>query len=198
MQTDKDAAPFQWDEAEAGWQTRPVDVAISLPQPETDFEKLAKTCGRVFACTCGTGGGFLAAHAGCIASPLIAFATASAGSSLPFISAAASVGLTSVGVGGWALVRWKRAGNLEKGLTLTSAFAGVAMGLAINFADVGHQQKMQSALDWSITQSKEVRQDFWVNAQMQGVSLIDYIMQICGLLTGGNEDNHDSAPVPKQ
>lgn len=181
MQTDKDAAPFQWDEAEAAWQSSPGDAALSLPQPETDFEKLINTCGRAFACTCGTGGGFLAAHAGCIASPVIAFATAAGGPMLPYLSVAASAGITAIGVGGWALLRWKHAGGLEKGLTLGGAFAGVAMGLAMNFADVDHQQKMQASLDWAYSQTDEMRQDFWSNAQMQGVSLIDYLMQICGL-----------------
>lgn len=199
MQTDSKAASFDWDEAGTEWQSAPDDTGIMLPQPETNFEKLLSTCGRGLACTCGAGGGFLAAHAGCIASPVLAFTTAAGGPMLPFLSVAASLGITAVGTGAWALLRWKHAGKLEKGLTLGGAFAGVAMGLTMNLTDLDHQQKMQYALDWAQSQTTEERQDFWTSAQMQGISIVDYIMQICGApFTSGDPAQSPPALTPER
>lgn len=180
MHIDNQPALSSWDEAEDEWQSTPNDDGIMLPQPLSNFEKLVGTCGRAFACTCGTGGGFLAAHAGCVASPIIAFTTAAGGPMLPFLSIAASMTITAIGTGAWALLRWKHAGRLEKGLTFGGAFAGVAMGITMNLTDTDHQQKMQYALDWAQSQTGEERQDFWASAQAQGISILDYIMQICG------------------
>lgn len=176
MQTDNQSTSFNWNDAGDEWQSTPNENSISLTQPRVNTAKMT-----ALAAVTAAGGGFLAAHAGCIAAPFIVVATSTGGAALPGIGLAASLGLTTVQLGAWALLRWKKAMKPEKVLTIAGAFTGAAMAAYLHLGDSDHLAKMQNALDWVSQKTAEQQAEFMQNAEYTGQSFMDYIMQICGM-----------------
>lgn len=218
MQTDNESASFNWDEAGTEWQSTPDNLGVVLKQPKTNYEKLAETCGRAFACTCGAGGGFLASHFGCMVSPAVAIATGSSGAALPILSSLTSLGATvltvvttSVGMGIWhrswkkkklelannpnpeMVRRLERSLELNKTLTLAGAIGGMVLTLGFNLlADPEKEQAMQTRLDiYSLQQANGMN----IGSENKSpFEILEDLLQVCGIIAQDVPDQE----APKQ
>jgi hypothetical protein len=195
MSLDQDLSQLKWDDAGDEWQAKPAAAQIDLPPQQTSFEKLKGTCGRAFACTCGTGGGFLVSHIGCVVSPTLAFMGVAGGASMSVVSLAASAVLTAGGLGFWYVMRGMTASKMEKTLTVAGALTGAVMAASLHLGGVigGHNHNLDEALDWYRSLDETRQTEIQETAERFGMPLNDYVLQICGPLVSPVES---SAPAP--
>lgn len=130
------------------WSVEAPANPLNLPESSLG---LRGACGRIFACACGAGGGFLAGHAGCAASYAMTFSSIGL-SGLYSASGAALAGsaaLAAGGIGLWYRLRGKIAGIWERRVTFGGAATGVLVSLSMHFASAGgHVAMAESALDY--------------------------------------------------
>lgn len=181
IMTTEDAS-LSWDKVGVEWQAKPADYQIDLPENPIDFDSLTGKCGKsVFACVCGTGGGFLASHIGCIVSPALAFMGAASGASVSLVSVAASTALTGIGMSIWYKTRGSVAGKLERNITIGGACAGAFLAAGMHLTGLlGHDHNMDEALGWYRAQPETMQAEIRQNARLTKMSLNDYVLQICG------------------
>ncbi len=96
---------------------------------------------RIFQCSCAIGGTAGLAHIGCIATPLsmtLAAGSPALSSLLPHINDQMMLGMSTLfsaaGVGTWWLMRGRKAGTIERGLTAGGAALGLCFTLAMHGA----------------------------------------------------------------
>jgi hypothetical protein len=193
MSSDVNVSPLNWDEAGEEWQTTPSDNPVILPAVPSNLEKLKGACGRAFACTCGTGGGFLVSHIGCLVSPTLSFMGAATGASLSAVSMGVSAGLTGLGLGFWYVYRGHKAQKLEKVLTAGGAAAGMALALTMHLSGIfGHNHNLDEALEWYRNLPETTQTEMQEGAIARGVALQDYVLDICGSF--GTSNLEDVSP----
>lgn len=114
--------------------------------PEKPKSKLRQMFAKCAACACGTGGGMLAGHAGCIITPVVIAAagltTATAGMSV--IALAFGAAATAGGLYAWHKLRGPKAGKWEKRTVIGGAIAGLFLSAAMQFGGM-HEHHHQTA-----------------------------------------------------
>ncbi len=101
--------------------------------------------GSLVAAFAGAGGagalGFLAAHAGCIATPVVAATlglTTGLTAGMSVLAFAFSTAVTGGGVYVWHRLRGQKAGTLEKTIVIGSAISGLAFAGAMHLTPKAH------------------------------------------------------------
>jgi hypothetical protein len=113
--------------------------------PEKPKSKLRAMFSKCAAC--GTGGGLLAGHAGCIITPVVVAAvgvtTATAGMSV--IALAFGAATTAGGLYAWHKLRGPKAGKWEKRTVIGGAIAGLFLSAAMQLGGMHHQHHAPEA-----------------------------------------------------
>lgn len=184
--------PQGWDFVDdQDWKAALVSDPVVIPNKRT---WLRGQCGRIFACACGTGGGFLLAHAGCIASYALTFSSVGLATGLSASGAALglSMGSAAAGVGVWYAARGRIAGPWEKRLTLGGAAIGAAMSLSMHFSGAGHHSiaDADKALNYYHSMPPESQEQ--MRNLPPGFGLYELLSSICG------PTKPSDAPKPEQ